>query len=100
MFSGVISMNADEGARCPLFCVRFDLGLQLGLLFRVTTLRSLGLHLGLQNRFFECTPEIGNPTKYASKCRFSTFSARKNDTFIVLTPYYISANMPDRQCFP
>nr|DAV99791.1 MAG TPA: hypothetical protein [Caudoviricetes sp.] len=31
-------MNADEGARCPLFRARFDLGLQLGLLFRVTTL--------------------------------------------------------------
>nr|DAW83924.1 MAG TPA: hypothetical protein [Bacteriophage sp.] len=31
-------MNADEGARCPLFHVLFDLGLQLGLLFRVTTL--------------------------------------------------------------
>lgn len=49
---------------------------------------------------FECTPEIGNPTKDASKCRFSAFSARKNDTFIVLTPYYISVNTPDSQCFP
>lgn len=60
--------------------------------FRVT--------LGLQNGFFECTPEIGNPTKDASKCRFSAFSARKNDTFNVLTPYYISVDMPDRQGFP
>lgn len=89
-----------RGRDAPFFCVRFDLGLQLGLLFRVTTLQSLGLHLGLQNRFFECTPEIGNPTKYASKCRFSTFSARKNDTFIVIIPYYISVNVLDRQCFP
>jgi len=88
-----------RGRDAPFFCVRFDLGLQLGLLFRVTTLQSLGLHLGLQNRFFECTPEIGNPTKYASKCRFSTFSARKNDTFNMLTPYYISADVPDRQYF-
>lgn len=89
-----------RGRDAPFFCVRFDLGLQLGLLFRVTTLQSLGLHLGLQNRCFECTPEIGNPTKYASKCRFSTFSARKNDTFIVIIPYYISVNVLDRQCFP
>lgn len=93
-------MNADEGAKCPLFRVRFDLGLHLGLLFRVTTLLGLGLHLGLQNRFFECMPEIGNLTNDASKCRFSAFSARKNDTFIVITPYYISTNMPDRQYFP
>lgn len=92
-------MNADEGAKSPLFRVRFDLGLHLGLLFRVTTLLSLGLHLGLQNRFFECTPEIGNPTNDASKCRLFTFSARKSDTFIMLTPYYISANVPDKQCF-
>ena len=89
-----------RGRDAPFFCVRFDLGLQLGLLFRVTTLQSLGLHLGLQNRFFECTPEIGTPTKDASKCRFSTFSARKNDTFIVIIPYYISVNVLDRQCFP
>lgn len=89
-----------RGRDAPFFCVRFDLGLQLGLLFRVTTIQSLGLHLGLQNRFFECTPEIGNPTKDASKCRFSTFSARKNDTFIVIIPYYISVNVLDRQCFP
>ena len=89
-----------RGRDAPFFMSFFDLGLQLGLLFRVTTLRSLGLHLGLQNRFFECTPEIGNPTKYASKCRFSTFSAKKNDTFIVIIPYYISVNVLDRQCFP
>lgn len=31
-------------------------------------------------------PEIGNPTNDASKCRFFTFSVRKNDTFIVITP--------------
>lgn len=92
-------MNADEGAKSPLFRVRFDLGLHLGLLFRVTTLLSLGLHLGLQNRFFECTTEIGNPTNDASKCRLFTFSARKSDTFIMLTPYYISENVPDKQCF-
>ena len=40
-----------EGGECSLFfvrfCVYFDLGLHLRLLFGVTFLKSLGLHLGL-----------------------------------------------------
>ena len=56
----------------------------------------LGVTLGVTKPLFECTPEIGNPTGNARKCRFSAFSPRKNDTFNVLTPYYISADMSDR----
>ena len=85
----------NEGARCPLFCVRFDLGLHLGLQFRVTLLLSLGLHLGLQNSFFECMPETGNIDRNASKWRFFTFSERKSDIFFAASPYYIRADMPD-----
>ena len=66
-----------RGRDAPFFCVRFDLGLLLGLLFRVTPLWSLGLLLGLLFRFFECTSEVGNLYQNANKCRFSTFSERK-----------------------
>lgn len=90
----------NDGARCPLFCVLFDLGLQLGLLFRVTFFNGLGLHLGLQNSFFECMHEIGNLDQNANKCRFFTFSERKNDIYFAVTPYYINADSPDRQPFP
>jgi hypothetical protein len=85
-----------RGRDAPFFCVRFDLGLLLGLLFRVTPLWSLGLLLGLLFRFFECTSEVGNLYQNANKCRFSTFSERKNDTYFALTPYYIWLDMPDK----
>lgn len=80
----------------PFFCARFDLGLLLGLLLRVTLLASLGLLLGSLFRFFECASEIGNLARNANKCRFSTFSERKNDTYFVLTPYYNKLNTLDR----
>ena len=42
------------------FCVRFDLGLHLGLQLRVTFFKSLGLHLGLHFLVFRGCYEIGN----------------------------------------
>lgn len=78
-----------RGRDAPFFRVRFDLGIVLGLEFRDRYSLSLGIGLGIVFRFFECMPEVGNLYRNANKCRFSTFSERKNDTYFMLTPYYI-----------
>ena len=80
----------------PLFCAFpdgiFSLGLLLRLLFRVTISKGLGLLLGLLFRLLECMPEIGNYVINESKCRFSSFSERKNDTRLCDIPYYNKIN--------
>lgn len=87
-------MNADEGSWLlpffmPIRMVFLCLGLPLQLLFRVTTLASLGLLLGLLFRFLEGAPEIGKNVTNVNKCRFSSFSDRKNDAYLCGIPYYI-----------
>ena len=55
--------------------------------FRVTTLMSLGLLLGLLFRILEGSSEIGKNVSNVNKCRFSLFSDRKNDTYFIDIPY-------------
>ena len=74
----------------PLRVVIWGLGLPLRLLFRVTTLISLGLLLGLLFRILEGLPEIGKNVSNVNKCRFSQFLDRKNDTCFIDTPYIYS----------
>ena len=75
----------------PLRVVIFGLGLLLRLLFRVTTLMSLGLLLGLLFWILEGSPEIGKNAVNVNKCRFSLFSDRKNDTYFIDIHYLYSA---------
>ena len=71
----------------PLRMVILSLGLLLRLLFRVTTLMSLGLLF----RILEGSFEIGKNVSNVNKCRFSLFSDRKNDTYFIDIPYIYSA---------
>lgn len=83
----------------PLRMVIFGLGLLLRLLFRVTTLMSLGLLLGLLFWILEGSPEIGKNAVNVNKCRFSLFSDRKNDTYFIDTHYIYSVKPLIYSCF-